>query len=124
MTIYKGFSTIDKTKNFRLTDFELVKRDILNHFYIKKGEKLMNPEFGTIIWDTIFEPLTEDNKDLIVQEVKKVIANDPRVAATDVVLTSYEYGVQIEIALLYISTDQRDTLVLNFDNNTNSLTAI
>lgn len=124
MTIYKGFSTIDKTKNFRLTDFELVKRDILNHFYIKKGEKLMNPEFGTIIWDTIFEPLTEDNKDLIVQEVKKVIANDPRVAATDVVLISYEYGVQIEIALLYISTDQRDTLVLNFDNNTNSLTAI
>lgn len=124
MTIYKGFSTIDKTKNFRLTDFELVKRDILNHFYIKKGEKLMNPEFGTIIWDTIFEPLTEDNKDLIVQDVKKVIANDPRVAATDVVLTSYEYGVQIEIALLYISTDQRDTLVLNFDNNTNSLTAI
>jgi phage baseplate assembly protein W len=121
MATYKGFSSINKTKNFRITDFELVKTDIQNHFNIRKGEKLMNPEFGTIIWDMIFEPLTEDNKTLIVQDVQNIIANDPRVAATDIVVTTYDRGIQIELSLLYISTDQTAVLTLDFNNTTNSL---
>ena len=64
---YKGFSTIDQTKKFRLTDFELVKQDLLNHFSIRKGEKLMNPNFGSIIWNMLFEPLTADVKSTIVE---------------------------------------------------------
>lgn len=124
MVIYKGFSTVERTKNFRLTDFDLVKRDIQNHFYIRKGEKLMNPEFGTIVWDMIFEPLTEDTKELIVQDVKKIIANDPRVAATNVVVTSYDRGIQIQLELLYIDTDQTSTLTLDFNNTSNTLNVI
>ena len=42
-------STINQVKKFRLTDAELIKRDLLNHFAIRKGEKLENPNFGTII---------------------------------------------------------------------------
>ena len=57
-TTYKGFSTIGQTGKFRLTDFDLVKQDIINNFQIRKGEKLMNPDFGTIIWNIIHEPLT------------------------------------------------------------------
>ena len=49
---YKGFSTNNRSKKFRVTDFELVKQDLINHFNIRKGEKLMNPNFGTIIWNT------------------------------------------------------------------------
>lgn len=124
MVIYKGFSTVEKTKNFRLTDFDLVKQDIQNHFNIRKGEKLMNPEFGTIIWDMIFEPMTEDTKELIVQDVKKVIASDPRVAATNVVVISYERGIQIELQLLYIDTDQTSSLTLNFNSASNTLNVI
>ena len=37
---YKGFSSNEFKRNFKLYDFELVKQDILNHFYIRKGEKL------------------------------------------------------------------------------------
>jgi phage baseplate assembly protein W len=54
---YRGFSTIGQTKKYRLTDLELIKRDLLNHFAIRKGEKLMDPNFGSIIWNMIFEPL-------------------------------------------------------------------
>lgn len=124
MAIYKGFSTINRTNNFRLTDFDLVKRDIENHFNIRKGEKLMNPEFGTIIWDMIFEPLTEDSKELIVEDVKNIISFDSRVAAQDVVVTTFEKGIQIEIALLYINTDQVQTLTLNFDNSSNAVNVV
>ena len=121
MTIYKGFSTIEKTKNFRITDFELVKRDLINHFNIRKGEKLMNPNFGTIIWDMIFEPLDEEAKTLIIQDIQRIIANDPRVVAENVVVTAYDRGVQIEIQLIYVNRNQRDVLNLQFDNQSNTL---
>ncbi len=117
MAMYNGFSTLDSVKKHRLTDFDLVKRDIQNHFAIRKGEKLMNPEFGTIIWDMIFEPLSDETKNIIIQDVKKIIANDPRVAANNVLITEFDRGVQIEIELIYISTSQVGTIIARFDQS-------
>lgn len=117
MAQYKGFSTYNRSKKFRITDFELVKQDLTNHFNIRKGEKLMNPDFGTIIWDTLFEPLNEDIKNNIVQDVKRVIASDPRVSAQNVIVTQFDRGIQIEIDLIYISSNERSMLSLNFDQN-------
>lgn len=113
--IYKGFSTVDRTKHFRLTDFELVKQDLTNYFNIRKGEKLMNPDFGTIIWDMIFEPLNDDTKATIMADIKRIIAYDPRLAAQNVSVTEYDSGLQIEIDLIYIQTNQTDKLQLQFD---------
>ena len=58
---YRGISTVnnDNTK-FGLFDIGLIKQDIINHFHISKGEKLENPNFGTIIWDVIQDPLTSE----------------------------------------------------------------
>jgi hypothetical protein len=64
MTIYRGFSTRLNAKKYSVTDFALAKQDMINHFEIRKGEKLMNPQFGSIIWDMLFEPLTEDTKQI------------------------------------------------------------
>ena len=113
--IYKGFSTVGRNKHFRVTDFELVKQDITNHFNIRKGEKLMNPDFGTVIWDTIFEPLDENTKSTIIADVKKIVSYDPRVAAQNVIITEYDRGIQIELELIYIQTNQIETLQLQFD---------
>ena len=124
MAMYKGFSTYNRSKKFRITDFELVKQDLINHFNIRKGEKLMNPDFGTIIWDSIFEPLNEDIKNLIVQDVKRIIGNDPRVTAQNVLVTQFDRGLQIQIELIYISTNQRDTMMVNFDQSTANRSAV
>jgi phage baseplate assembly protein W len=115
--MYKGFSSITPGKNFSLTDFELVKRDLQNHFYIRKGEKLMNPEFGTIIWDMLFEPLTQETKNVIMQDIKRIIANDPRISAKNVIVTQFDRGIQIELELVYITTGQIGLLELQFDQN-------
>ena len=115
-TIYKGYSTVDNyLGSTRLTDFDLVKRDLLNHFNIRKGEKLGNPSFGTIIWSTIFEPLTKDVENAIIDDVKRVVSYDPRLNVTNVVITEYEYGLQIEIELVYANTNLTSQLSLNFD---------
>lgn len=124
MARYIGFSSINQTKKFRLTDFALVKQDIINNFNIRKGDKLMNPEFGTIIWDMIFEPLDTASQDAIVNDVKQIIANDPRVVAENVLVTTFVKGIQIEISLIYISTNQREQLTLNFNNETNRVAVL
>jgi len=115
MAIYKGFSTIGRSKHFRLVDFELVKQDLTNYFNIRKGEKLMNPDFGTIIWDTIFEPLNENTKATIMADVKRIVGYDPRLAAQDVIVTEYDRGIQIELDLVYVQSNQSSKLQLQFD---------
>ena len=117
MTTYKGFSTQNDTRKFRLTDFELIKRDLLNHFNVRRGEKLMRPTFGCDIWNYLFEPMTEEVKNKIVDEVKTVIDYDPRVNADSINITSYEQGIQIELDLSLVDTDQRSSMVLRFDQN-------
>lgn len=115
MSTYKGFSTYARNKKFRLTDFELVKQDLINHFNIRKGEKLMNPEYGTIIWDTLFNPLDQDTVNLIQQDVRKIVASDPRLAASNVIVTQYDRGIQIQIDLTYIPSNQTGTIQFKFD---------
>lgn len=119
--MYKGFSTVGRNKKFRLTDFELVKQDLINHFHIRKGEKLMNPNFGTIIWNVLYEPLTEDLKSVISADVNAIIKYDPRVAVENVVVTSYEKGIQLEVELRYLQTNMLNQMLLQFDGTTNSL---
>ena len=121
--MYRGFSTIGRDRKFRLTDFELVKQDLINHFYIRKGEKLMNPDFGTIIWNVVHEPLTEDLKSVIVTDIKAIAGYDPRISIDNVVITEYDQGIQVELQLRYVQTNQTNLLNLQFDNQSNTLTA-
>ena len=59
---YKGFSTkqYQHDKNFVMTDMELVKEDLVNHIFTRKGERVRMAQFGTAIPDLVFEPLTEE----------------------------------------------------------------
>ena len=115
---YKGFSTVSpEATRFGLFDFSLIKQDILNHFHIRQGERLENPEFGTIIWDVLFEPLTEELKDLIRRNVETIINYDPRVQADEVIVTSYESGIQIECTLIYLPYNISESLQLRFDQD-------
>jgi phage baseplate assembly protein W len=123
-TMYKGFSTVGANKKFRLTDFALVKQDVINHFYIRKGEKLMNPNFGTIIWNILHEPFTEDLKSVIVTDIRDIASYDPRVSFDNIIITEYDRGIQIELELRYLQTNQSSIMNLQFDSSNNTLTAV
>jgi phage baseplate assembly protein W len=112
---YKGFSTVQSDKNFKLYDLELIKQDIINHLHIRKGEKLSDPSFGTIIWDVLFEPFTEDLKLAIQKDITEIINYDPRVSVTSILVESYEQGINIEASLNYLNYDISETLKFQFD---------
>ena len=66
---FKGFSSRADKQNFKLYDFEVAKQGLINRLSVRKGERVENPEFGTIIYDAIFEPFTDDLKDAIVEDI-------------------------------------------------------
>lgn len=122
MITYSGFSTYNRQRKFKITDFDLVCQDIFNHFSIRRGEKLMNPKFGTIFWDLMFEPFTDNIRDLITEDIKTVINYDPRVVADSVTVTELDHGIQIELQLRYVLINQSQAMRLQFDRNTKALT--
>jgi phage baseplate assembly protein W len=114
---YRGLSTVANGASKSLFDLQLIKQDILNHFNIRQGEKLENPNFGTIIWDILYEPLTEQVKQAIIQNVTDIVNYDPRVSVDSITIDEYESGIQIECAITYLPYSLSETLRLRFDQN-------
>jgi phage baseplate assembly protein W len=114
--VYLGFSSSNKKGSFKLYDDTLIKADILNAFNTRKGERPMNPTYGTIIWDTIFEPMTDDVKVSIQDDIKAILNGDPRIATQGVVVNQYATGIIIEITLQIKATSQITTMKLDFNS--------
>jgi len=113
--IYKGFNSNETGRNYKLTDIDLVKQDLMNHFYIRKGEKLENPEFGTVIWDMLFEPFTEEVKKIIAKDVEDIVNYDPRIAVNAVNVDTTEQGIRIQADLIYIQFNINERMTFDFD---------
>ena len=115
---YRGISTVNEGNLSKvLYDLSLIKQDILNHFHIRQGEKLSDPEFGTIIWDALFEPFTGDMKNAIIENVSNIVNYDPRVKVNNIIVDQYESGLQIEVSLTYLPYNISENMKLTFDQN-------
>ena len=120
---YRGFSTVNpEATSFVLYDMELIKQDIINNFHIRQGELLSNPEFGTIIWDVLFEPLTDQLKNAIVENVTQIINSDPRVSVDSVIIDQFESGILIDATLVYLTYNIAESMRLTFDENNGFVT--
>jgi len=114
--IYRGISTVDQeSDSVALYDQELIKQDLLNHFNIRKGEKIYNPNFGTIIWDLIYDPLTDQTRDLVITDVVAIMDNDPRINVSNVQVLQRDYGIQIACEIEYIKLSVSEQMIFNFD---------
>ena len=115
---YRGISTVNEGNSSKvLYDLSLIKQDLLNHFHIRQGEKLSDPEFGTIIWDALFEPFTGDMKTAIIDNVTAIVNYDPRVKVNNITVDQYESGLQIEVSLTYLPYNISENMKLTFDQN-------
>lgn len=115
---YRGISTVnDDNPSFVLYDISLIKQDIINHFHIRQGEKLSDPTFGTIIWDLLYEQLTDSLRDLIIKNVTTIINYDPRVNVDNIIVDSFDKGIQIECTLTYLPYNISESLRLQFDDD-------
>jgi phage baseplate assembly protein W len=75
----------------------------------------MNPNFGTVIWDLLFEPFTDSVKKQIANDVTRIVTSDPRATCLEVNVVEQEYGLLLEITLVYKDSDQSENIKLSFD---------
>jgi phage baseplate assembly protein W len=115
MTTFIGFNTINQYKKFTLTDFDLIKRDLLNAFNIRQGQLPGRPAYGTVIWDFLFEPQTIQTQNGIEAEIQRVAGGDPRIYISDVQTYPQENGILIEIQLTVVPTQNAEILSIFFD---------
>ena len=119
---YRGFSTVaNRNKGYSVYDFELIKQDIINHFYIRQGEKLSNPTFGCIIWDLLYEPFTIAVQDAIIENVTSIVNYDPRVSVDNIVVDTYEQGINVECEITYLPYNISEQMRFQFDQENNIL---
>jgi len=125
MALYKGFSTVNRDFGpYALSDNDLIVQDLLNHLSIRKGEKLMNPNFGTIIWNRLFDPLTPALQTEISQDINLIIAYDPRFSVISKALIQESpdgKGLLLNFQLQFSGTNQLAALNVLFDRSLNKL---
>ncbi len=114
---FKGFSSRADKKNFKLYDFEVAKQGLINRLSVRKGERVENPEFGTIIYDAIFEPFTESLKGAIIDDVTENLNADPRIATEEILVTEADKGIAIQATIKYVPLNITEKLRFNFDEN-------
>lgn len=115
-TVYKGFSTVIRKKPpYTLTDIELVKNDLMNHFNTKKGERVMMPNFGSVIHDVIMDPLDSLSIDIIREDVRVVLSSDPRVRMQgSPIVKDFDSTVRVEVEVVFDGRDTAEHLYVDF----------
>jgi phage baseplate assembly protein W len=115
MATFIGFNTQGQYKKFTLTDYELVKRDLLNALNIRQGQLPGRPEYGTALWDNLFENQTTETERAITNEIQRVAGGDPRLQINQVELFQQQNGMLIQIELVIVPSTDAERLSIFFD---------
>ena len=118
MATFIGYSTIGRYKSYTVTDFDLIKRDLLNALTIRQGEMPGRPNVGTTMFTLMFEPQGEPTNKAIIKEIQRVIAQDPRIQLSDINVFPQENGILIELEVDTVSGQQGELLNIFFNNQT------
>ncbi len=108
--LYRGYSSVVNpgidTASF---DLELIKQDLLNHFNTRLGERVGRPDFGSIIWDLLFDPGDPRTETLVIQDAQRIVGLDPRVELLELVpqvsLDSHEINLAIRVKAVQFDMD-------------------
>lgn len=120
MAVYRGFSfkNWQRDKSFVLTDVDIVEQDLLNHIFTRRGERVGFRGYGTNIQDLLFEQFDDQTIVLINDQIREVIAFDPRVILLSeddyVMATDFENRIMaIAVKLFYVELDLQNILHIN-----------
>ena len=119
MAIFKGFNTVDQNfPPFGLVDAVLIKRDLLNEFNTRMGERVMRPEFGTIIFDMLMEPADDITYQNIEEDAIRIVRKDKRLTLTSISVTNSEKTVVVSMQIQYTPNGLKDSLAVEYQKST------
>lgn len=111
-------------KKFRLVDAQLVIQDFINALNIRKGTKVGQPEYGTTIWDYIFEYNEATTQFQIENEISRLASLDPRIYLSEVKAYPYSNGILIEIQISVLPFNEPVAAKISLNTSTNKATLV
>ena len=118
MPTFIGFNTQNQFKKFTLTDGPLVKRDLLNAFNIRQGQIPGRPQYGTALWDNLFENQTSETDNSILNEIQRVAGGDPRLQIGQVQVFNQQNGILMQLEIVILPSTTAERLSIFFDQQT------
>lgn len=110
--LYRGlsFRNFSKNKSIKLYDVDLIKKDLLNHIFTRRGERVKMFTYGTRIPDLVFEQLDDIALTVITEDLNAVASSEPRVNLVDLrIVPLYDRNVVIaSLVLYYVELDFTD----------------
>ena len=114
---YLGFKSGSSIADYQLYDKDLINADLMNCFNTLYGSLDWRPNYGSKLKLYLFENQSDSTETLIAEDIKSVIATEPRVELLDYNITAIQNGYQLQIVLNYINLSTSSTLIINFFNN-------
>lgn len=115
--IYRGYSTVGrKVTDSEVYDLDIIVQDLLNEFNTRLGERVGRPEFGSIIWDLMFDIGDTRTENLVIQDAQRIIGRDPRAVLLDlkVAVDLDGHTITVNAHIRASETDQTAWLQANF----------
>jgi phage baseplate assembly protein W len=112
---FVGFNTVGQPNPpYSLTNVDIVKRDINNQFATPMGSRVMLPNFGTRIYEYLFDPFDEYTKNAIIEDAVRVVQSDPRVSLVNIDVFQEDQALNIVMILLFKPESITDNMFVTF----------
>ena len=112
---FVGFNTVNQPNPpYSLTNVELIKRDINNQFATPMGSRVMLPNFGTRIYEYLFDPFDEYTKNAIIEDAVRVVQSEPRVELVSIDVYQQDQALNIIMILLFKPESITDNMFVTF----------
>ena len=120
--IYKGFSTVGKIRPpYAISNEDVVKTDLLNELYTRRGERVMRPNYGTIVYDLLMNPLDDYIEQEIREEVARICTKDPRVEIEQIFTQVIDHTIRVQVKLLLKPFLDEETLLVEYIQASNEI---
>jgi phage baseplate assembly protein W len=86
----------------KVINIDAVKTSLDNILRTRKGERVMRPDFGSDLYDLIFEPISQDVFDLIIEEIRRDIEIwDNRIVVQSMGATGVPDRNEVNVKILF-----------------------
>jgi phage baseplate assembly protein W len=104
------------TQNFQTKD--AIKNNLVNYLLTGRGERYLNPTFGSGLRDLLFEQITEDTLEELRTRIRSEIGfNFPRITVTDIKIEPLPdiHEVRATISYSINNTDVEDNILITIE---------
>ncbi len=103
---------------FTIVDAQLVIQDFINALNIRRGTKVGQPDYGTNLWNLLFEPNDSTTLSEVQNEIRRVASLDPRLVVNAIVPYTSNNGILLEIELAVSPFNQARLIKVFADRQT------